>query len=67
MNNNQETTRTTLRLPARVKMWVHEKATEKGISENAQINLTLQKEMAAETEIGVLSSAASNRTISKEC
>lgn len=48
-------------------MWVHEKATEKGISENAQINLTLQKEMAAETEIGVLSSAASNRTISKEC
>lgn len=48
MNQHSETTRTTLRMPVRVKRWVQETADEAGISENARIILLLQEKMAAE-------------------
>lgn len=48
MNQRAETTRTTLRMPMRVKRWVQETADAAGISENARIILLLQEKMAAE-------------------
>lgn len=48
MSRRSETTRTTLRMPERVKRWVQETADAAGISENARIILLLQEKMAAE-------------------
>lgn len=51
-------TRVTVRMPEAVDGWVGSRAKERGISKNAQINITLQEKMAAEGKFGRETSAA---------
>ena len=59
----QNETRITLRLPKGLSEWVSSCAKEKGISQNAQINITLYEKMAAESSLPNTSSAADFQSI----